>query len=297
LCPVTVFHGEAGTVERQPDATPCALEPFADLHDWLAVHSGNARGLDWRSGRDQQLRLLLRCTELDHQAPQELCFELRVDGAGLPRGLVFLCGAVDFRHAAMADVNFGRTVGRALQTGAKLVELAGRINRVDELAQRAANNVLRQLGTVLGPIGFQDAEVALVERQQETVFQPEIANRLPQLLSRPPDHDPALRAGAFHPDIAKRADGGRDARRIARACLITVGRDRAAGRAVAAVTRQLRQVGRHFQAGRLAGALVVDFVAFQRGTGGQADDKGQQGTSQDRFQLRLPWIGSVNGWR
>jgi len=49
----------------------------------------------------------------------------------------------------MADEYLGAG-GGAFQAGAEAVEFAGRVDRVDQLAEGAANDVLRQLGAVLG---------------------------------------------------------------------------------------------------------------------------------------------------
>ena len=84
-------------------------------------------------------------------------------------------------------------------------------------------------------------------REQEAALLPEVAHRVPELVGRAVDHQPALRARALHAHVAEVGDRGRDAGRVGQAGLVGVGRDRAAGHRVAVLARQLRQVGRHFE--------------------------------------------------
>jgi hypothetical protein len=71
----------------------------------------------------------------------------------------------------------------------------------NSLPSESADEVLRQLGAVLGPVGFHDAQVALVQRQQEAVLLPEVAHRVPQLVGGPLDDQPALAASPLDADV------------------------------------------------------------------------------------------------
>src|SRR2546427_13241339 len=64
-------------------------------------------------------------------------------------GLVLLGAGVDLLHAAVRDVDLGGAVGRALQARAEAVALAGGVQAIEDLAQRLADHVLRDLGAVL----------------------------------------------------------------------------------------------------------------------------------------------------
>src|SRR5256885_14040346 len=87
------------------------------------------------------------------RSAQEFGFQFRVGGARLPDGLVLLGAGVDLLHAAVRDVDLGGAVGRALQARAEAVALAGGVQAIEDLAQRLADHVLRDLGAVLGPVG------------------------------------------------------------------------------------------------------------------------------------------------
>jgi hypothetical protein len=53
----------------------------------------------------------------------------------------------------VADVDLGSARWRAFQAGAEPVTLRRGVERIERLAQGAADPVLRQLGAVLGPVG------------------------------------------------------------------------------------------------------------------------------------------------
>ncbi|MPN05498.1 hypothetical protein SDC9_152749 [bioreactor metagenome] len=224
--------------------------------------------------------MLFGHAELDHQAAQELGFQLRIDRAGLPHGGVLLLGAVDLDHAAMADEDVGAAVLVALKARAEAVTLAGGVQAVEQFADGRADDVLRDLGAVFGPVGLQDAEFGVVGGEDKAAFQPEVAHRIPQLVGGAVDHQPALVAIALDAHVA---DGGgccvRAAGLLCLACLIGDGRGGAARHGVARVARELGQVGRHFQCRALLGTLVVDLVALQNGAGRQGQCQAEQAES------------------
>ena len=189
----------------------------------------------------------------------------------------------------MADVNFGAAIGQALQAGAELVALAGGVERIEHLAQRRANEILRNLGPVLGPVGLHDADVDLVLRQREAVFQPEIAHRIPELFYRALHHQPALIAIALDAHVAHAVGCCLAVGRLD--CLARfqcVGRHHAAGHGIACVARELLEVGRHFQRLALGGAFVVDLVALQHRAGRQRNGQAEQAKSDSIFHAENP---------
>jgi len=78
--------------------------------------------------------LLLRCTELDHQPPQKLCFKLRVDRTWLPSGPGFLAVGVVLDHAPMADENVGAAAWVAFKPRSEFVTLSGGVEGIQHLA-------------------------------------------------------------------------------------------------------------------------------------------------------------------
>ena len=219
-----------------------------------------------RRGGGNRLGLFLAHAQLDHQAAQKFSFQLGVCRAGLPDGLVLLGVGVHLDHAAVADEDVGAAVGVALQAGAELVAFASGVQRIEHLAQSSADDILRQLGTVFSPVGFQDAQVGLVLGEDETVLQPELAHGLPQLICGAVDHEPALVAIALNAHVTDGGGsglaGGSGLRRLL-ACLQGGCRNGAARHGVARIFGELGQVGGHFQGRALGRAFVVDLVAFK----------------------------------
>ena len=68
--------------------------------------------------------------------------------------------------------------------------------RPTNLPTDCAQEVLRNLGAVLGPVGLHDAVRRLLDRQHEAVLAPELARGVPRLLGRRLDDQPALVADA-----------------------------------------------------------------------------------------------------
>jgi hypothetical protein len=90
-----------------------------------------------RGGGDDGLGFLFLGAELDHQARQELGLQRRIDRARLPDRRLLAFADVLLFHAAMADVDVAAR-RRTLHAGAELVELAGRVGVLENLAERAA---------------------------------------------------------------------------------------------------------------------------------------------------------------
>ena len=169
----------------------------------------------------------------------------------------------------MADVDFGAAVGGALEAGAVLVALAGRIGRIEYLADRVADEVLRDLRAVFRPVCFHHAGGRRFGFDGETGIIPKLLELRPQLFRRLLDDQPALVAVALDLDsgVAGHADritaGGRHRGDVPGLLLARGGGDAAPVRhGVAVVFLQLGQVRRHVQRRRLLGRAVVQSVGL-----------------------------------
>ena len=193
-------------------------------------------------------------------------------------------------------------VGGALDAGAELVELAGRVRDVEHLADRAADDVVRQLGAVLGPVGLDDAGFRAVLGEVEAVVLPEGAHLREDLLGRQGRAEPAVVAEPLDLEAADRRR--RDRRRAVsrpRAACAPAGPRAGAGASgtVDALTTPLGAgsgcpwpagSGRAALRGRLvrrAGRAVVDLVAGEEaldaraaGQRRQAGDAGRGGSAR-----------------
>ena len=103
----------------------------------------------------------------------------------------------------MTDENIGRAVRIALKPRSELVALTGRIKRVEHLADRLADNILRQFGTVFRPVRFHDPGIRRIDIDQKTVVLPEIPDLRPQHFRRTVHDQPALIAIPFDTDIRR----------------------------------------------------------------------------------------------
>jgi hypothetical protein len=105
----------------------------------------------------------------------------------------------------MADEDVGRS-GRAarFQTCAELVPLGRRIDRINDLAEEVANEILRNLGAVLGPVGLHHAGIGQIELDDEAGFLPEVLDRSPELVGRAFGDQPALVTRAFDARVVDR---------------------------------------------------------------------------------------------
>ena len=124
---------------------------------------------------------------------------------------------------------------------------------------------MRQFGAIFSKVGFNDAQVLLIDGQLKAAGFPELAHRLPELIRRAVDHQPTLVARALNAHIAHIA--GSDADLAGTAGLVAlegVGRHGHARHGVAVVTRELAQVRRYIQRRAFGGArFVVDFFTHQ----------------------------------
>ena len=196
---VAVFNREADAIERQPDPTPGAIEGLFHAQADLSVAAGgDARALCGRCGAQCSVGTRLLSPQTDHQAAQHLRFEFGISRARLPDRRVLGFGGVDLHHAAMADVDLHRAgVLAFLQPGAELVALGRGEHAVEHLAQGGADEVLRNLCAIFGPVGFHDADFRAVDIEDEAQFEPEILDLWPQLFRHSRDHQPALAAGTL----------------------------------------------------------------------------------------------------
>ena len=253
-CAVAVFHGETGAVERQTNAAPSAIHLigqhqrlgcFVVLHGSLRLVfrrlPGRLRLLDHGGGP------LLGHAQGNHHAPQEFVFEGRVIGARLPAGGGFVAGGIHLLHATLADENIRSTTGILFQTGAVPVELTGGIQRIQRPPQNLSNRIQRDVGAILGPVGFHHADLAILHRQHKATVFPEGLDGLPQFDGRTLHHQPALVAIAPDLYVADRAE--RRCRALAGRCFFTgiVCGTGAAWYRITPVTAQPHQVGRNFQ--------------------------------------------------
>src|SRR6185369_4690739 len=272
---VSVFDGEAGAVERDADATPGAVETIIELQRGRCRAGDEPRSRGATRCRwcrcDRRLRGLLGGAELDHQAREERRLELRIGRPLLPHRRVLLrCTDVDLGHPAVGDEDVAAGRG-ALDSRGELVEFAGRVRRVDELADRVADEVVRQLGAVLGPVGFDDAGLRTVLHEIEAVVLPERPHLRIDLLGRELGAQPAVVAEALDLEVADRLRRDdldrrrcRGRSRRGRLCLERRRADRAVRRLlVARLLGELRQVGRDLEPGGACRRVraIVDLVA------------------------------------
>ncbi len=188
----------------------------------------------------------------------------------------------------MGDVDLRRVLRRALDARAELVLLAGRVQRLERAADGAADDVLRQLGAVLGPDRLDDAGLGIVAFDRQPDAAPELLDRVVGRLGRHVDGEPAigavaldarLRRGHRHLLLDRRCSP------VRRACVAWVvalarRRDR-----VAVIARQLREIRRHVERLLADGRLVLDLVALQ--SDGAAARQGQaRQARQDRHACR-----------
>ena len=79
----------------------------------------------------------------------------------------------------MADINFGRAVSISFQTGSEFIAFTGGIERIKYLAQRPADEILRDLGTILCPVRFHNPCIGRIHINQETIILPEFLDFRP----------------------------------------------------------------------------------------------------------------------
>ena len=207
-------------IEREPHASPRAVEVVVDVETFAAAvrtlrHARRLRGgsrssagrrgpascrgrCARRGGRGRRgRRLRCRRVELHEQALQDLRLELRIGRARLPLCLVLRRRRVHLDHAAVTDEDLGGVLRRAFDTRAVLVHLARGIDRVEHAAQGTADDILRQLGPVLGPRRLEDARRRVRLLDLEPDARPEIDQDGPYAVRRQVHREPALVALPF----------------------------------------------------------------------------------------------------
>ncbi len=85
----------------------------------------------------------------------------------------------------------------------KRSRVAAGIEEIQRLADGAANDVLRDVGAVFRPFGFQDADGGIVHGQQKAILQPEIAHLGPYRLDRGLRDQPLLVTGTFDAQVLR----------------------------------------------------------------------------------------------
>src|ERR1700682_1636653 len=265
---VTIDDGKAGAIEREPDSTPRAVERIVDdqlRHAVAALFDSRAIGgvvhRRHRLGGFRRSR-----AESEHETLQKLGLELGIRGHHRPLP-VFTRALRKFgrqlRRAAMADENLDRARFRTtLDAAAKLVALVGIVAEAQVLAGESLKKILRQVGAILGPIGFHDAKTGLLDRYHETVLGPEFAQCRPRRFLRCLHDQPALAARARNACV--RTHG----QKLGRTAGCTRGRDARCGAdLIAVVVGRRGEIRRHFERGDASGRLVVDFLAQRQGHG------------------------------
>src|SRR5262245_39607070 len=146
---VAVLDREADAVEREADPAPGAIERLVDVERRDTARRRHQLGaLLARAAARGELgaRALLLVPQLHHQLAEELRLELGIRRTRLPHRAVVLAAPPGelLDHAAVADEDLGALpVLGALEARAELVALAGRIDLVEQLAERVADRVLR----------------------------------------------------------------------------------------------------------------------------------------------------------
>src|SRR5690348_4674032 len=282
LLAVAVFHREADAVEREADAPPDAIERLVHLEQLTRHAFLDARAVVAGDGGLHLFgRLLLLHAEAHHQPAHVLRFQLWIARPPLPLGgaaarRAGIAGLVHLFQAAVADVDLGAlAVGGALEAGAELVALPGRVELVERPTDHVAQRAVGELRPALGPIRLHHADLRLLGLHQEAVLLPEILDHRPELLRRLVDHQPALAAGALDMHVVggRRQDAarGRGGLRFLALGLVAGKRRRARARAagvvrhhVAAIALRRAEVGRHLERRQRRGRLVFGLVlAFE----------------------------------
>src|SRR5438067_912766 len=147
---IAVFHREAAAIERESHAAPCAIEVVVQLQrgGGLAFDEARARGQCGAARGDDGLRLLFLHAQLLHDPLQHLGFQLRVGRTRLPHGGLLAVAAPHLGQPRVRHVDLA-AVRPALDARAELVALAARVQWLEHLADRVADDVLRDLGPVL----------------------------------------------------------------------------------------------------------------------------------------------------
>ena len=98
----------------------------------------------------------------------------------------------------MRDVDIRRSIRIPFEAAAVLITLAGRIDGVNQLAKRRADDVLREAGLVFSPFRFDVAGLRILILDREADRSPEVLHHGPELLRRHLGVDPADIAVTHH---------------------------------------------------------------------------------------------------
>ena len=276
---------EAHAVKHEPHAAPGLVEIVRENHGGgLAVRAV----LDAGTGRDGLNLELLRefllslsfcfrgsigiefSVDAKREALEHFRFHRRIRGTRLPDGAFLIGARHHLNHRAVRDVDVGRAVVIALHAGAVLILFARGICKVDHLADRAADDVLRELGFIFGPFGFHVARLRVLLANHETDGGPEVLHHRPELFGRGIDAQPPVSSFLHH----LRADGERNnlgsgrrvrIRRLTGLLSLCVrahhARTRRNLKAVVILNR--RQIGRNFEIRTRVGGLVLNLVVIE----------------------------------
>ncbi len=152
-----------------------------------------------------------RGSEAHHRASEHLDFEAGIGRRDRPderrRRAVVDQRRRHLLGAAVRNVDVDRAgLGALLEARAELVALVAVEEHVGDLADHALDRGARQADAVFGPVGFHDAERRLLDGEHEADVHPELAHRVPGLLRRGLDDEPALGAAANDARVRHRID-------------------------------------------------------------------------------------------
>src|SRR5450755_289343 len=181
---VAIDDGKASAIERESNATPRAVERVIDDQLRLPIDLFDARAIGRVGHSCHRLgSLRRRRAEREHQALEKFGLDLRIRGRGRPDPVFALPlrdlgGQLSGTTMADEDID-GAGLRAALNPTAKFVALVSVVAETYIFAGELLEKILRQVGAILGPIGFHDAEAGLVYRDDEPVLGPEILQRCP----------------------------------------------------------------------------------------------------------------------
>lgn len=92
----------------------------------------------------------------------------------------------------MRQEDVTRAVVIALDAATVLIAFARGVGEVEHLADRAADDVLRELGLVFGPFGLKVAGLGVLTTNREADARPEVCDDGPERLGVGVDAKPAL---------------------------------------------------------------------------------------------------------
>ena len=186
---VAVDKLKAHAVDEEPRGAPGAVKRFLEddclkravgsLHD---IAAGLALGDVLNNGRIGLLDRLGIGIELlvdaDGQTLEHFGLHRRIGGTGLPDRGVALRASDDLNHRTMRQEDVTRAVVIALDAATVLIAFARGVGEVEHLADRAADDVLRELGLVFGPFGLKVAGLGVLTTNREADARPQTKNKV-----------------------------------------------------------------------------------------------------------------------